>query len=148
MYRAFLTISISLLGWGLTGCGSPKAIKYYAVKIPAAPGNPSHANAIDLVVSRVSGSDLLEASPIVVKKFEGNICLSNPQYDLYVDYGQIALGDTLSDQRRRMRCLMDFVPALDRPVSVKAVADRVGVSERDTLEYLQRWAAKGLIDLL
>ena len=69
--------------------------------------------------------------PWIVKKFEGNICLSNPQYDLYVDYGQVALGDTLSDQRRRMRCLMDFVPALDRPVSVKAVADHVGLPEKD-----------------
>jgi hypothetical protein len=43
---------------------------------------------------------------------------------------------------------MDFVPALDRPVSVKAVADHVGLPEKETLEYLQRWAAKGLIDLL
>jgi len=92
--------------------------------------------------------DRLETTPLVVKKFEGNICLSNPQYNLYIDYGQIALGDTLSDQRRRMRCLMDFVPALDRPVSVKALADHVGLPEKETLEYLQRWAAKGLIELL
>jgi aminopeptidase-like protein len=92
--------------------------------------------------------DWLEASPLVIKKFEGNICLSNPHYDLYVDYGQIALGGTMSDQQRRMRCLMDFVPALDRPVSVRAVADYVGLPEKETLEYLQRWAAKGLVDLL
>jgi len=101
--------------------------------------------AVDALIGAV---DRLEASPIIQKKFEGNICLSNPQYDLYVDYGQIALGDTLSDQRRRMRCLMDFVPALDRPVSVKAVADHVGLPEKETLEYLQRWAEKGLVDLL
>ncbi len=101
--------------------------------------------AVDALIGAV---DRLEASPMVLKKFEGNICLSNPRYDLYVDYGQIALGDTGSDQRRRMRCLMDFVPALDRPVSVKAVADHVGLPEKDTLEYLQRWADKGLIDLL
>jgi aminopeptidase-like protein len=101
--------------------------------------------AVDALMGTV---DRLEASPMVVKKFEGNICLSNPQYDLYVDYGQIALGDELSDQRRRMRCLMDFVPALDRPVSVKAVADHVGLPEKETFDYLQKWAAKGLIDLL
>lgn len=91
--------------------------------------------------------DRLEASPMVVKKFEGNICLSNPQYDLYVDYGQVALGDALSERQRRMRRLMDFVPALDHPVSVCAVAAHVGVPEEAALEYLQRWAAKGLIDL-
>jgi aminopeptidase-like protein len=101
--------------------------------------------AVDALIGAV---DRLEASPMVIRKFEGNICLSNPQYDLYVDYGQIALGDGLSDQQRRMRCLMDFVPALDRPVSVKAVADHVGLPEKETLEYLQRWAAKGLIDLV
>jgi len=103
------------------------------------------SEAVDALIGAV---DRLETTPLVVKKFEGNICLSNPQYNLYIDYGQIALGDTLSDQRRRMRCLMDFVPALDRPVSVKALADHVGLPEKETLEYLQRWAAKGLIELL
>jgi aminopeptidase-like protein len=101
--------------------------------------------AVDALIGAV---DRLESSPMVSKKFEGNICLSNPQYDLYVDYGQIALGDALSEQQRRMRSLMDFVPALDRPVSVKAIADHVGLPEEETLEYLQRWAAKGLIELL
>jgi aminopeptidase-like protein len=101
--------------------------------------------AVDALIGAV---DRLEASPLIIKKFEGNICLSNPQYDLYVDCGQIALGENLSEQRRRMRYLMDFVPALDRPVSVKAVADHVGLPEEETLEYLRRWAAKGLVDLL
>jgi aminopeptidase-like protein len=101
--------------------------------------------AVDALMGAV---DQLEASPVAVKKFEGNICLSNPLYDLYVDYGQIALGDELSDEKRRMRQLMDFVPALNRPVSVKAVADHVGLPEKEALEYLQKWAAKGLIDLL
>lgn len=101
--------------------------------------------AVDALIETV---DRLEASPIIVKKFHGNICLSNPRYDLYVDYGQIALGDSPSEQRRRMRSLMDFVPALERPVSVKAVADYLGLPEKDTYEYLEQWAAKGVIDLL
>ena len=101
--------------------------------------------AVDALLGAI---DRLEASPIVLKKFEGNICLSNPQYDLYVDYGQVALGDSLTEKRRRMRSLMDFVPALDRPMSVKTVADHVGLAEEETLEYLERWASKGLIELL
>lgn len=92
--------------------------------------------------------DQLEATPLVIRKFEGNVCLSNPQYDLYVDYGQVALGDQLSDKARRMRFLMDFIPSLDRPVSVRAVADHAGVAEADAYAYLQRWAEKGLIDLI
>jgi aminopeptidase-like protein len=101
--------------------------------------------AVDVLIGAV---DRLEASSIAVKKFEGNMCLSNPQYDLYVDYGQIALGDSLSSQRRQMRGLMDLVPALNRPISVRALADQVGLPEKETLDYLQRWAAKGLVDLL
>jgi len=101
--------------------------------------------AVDALIGAV---DILEASPMVMRKFEGNICLSNPKYDLYVDYGQIALGDRLTDSRRRMRSLMDLVPALEHPVSVKALADHVGISESETLAYLARWEAKGLIDLL
>jgi aminopeptidase-like protein len=101
--------------------------------------------AVDALMGAVDG---LETSPVVIKKFDGNICLSNPQYDLYVDYGQIALGDPLSDRQQRMRRLMDFVPALDRPVSVNAIADHVGLPEEATLGYLRRWAAKGLVDLL
>jgi aminopeptidase-like protein len=101
--------------------------------------------AVDALLGAV---DWLEASPLVSKKFEGNICLSNPQYDLYVDYGQVALGDTVSEERRRKRSLMDFIPSIDRPVSVRAIAEHVGLTETDTHEYLQRWAAKGLIDLL
>jgi aminopeptidase-like protein len=101
--------------------------------------------AVDALIGTV---DRLESSPMVIKKFEGNICLSNPQYDLYIDYGQVALGDSLSDHQRRMRILMDFLPTLDRPISVKALADHVALPEESALEYLQRWAAKGLIELL
>jgi aminopeptidase-like protein len=92
--------------------------------------------------------DRLEASPIIQKKFKGNVCLSNPEYDLYVDYGQVALGDHISESRRKLRNLMDLIPALDRPVSVKAVSDHIGLPEGEALEYLERWAAKGLIELL
>jgi len=108
----------------------------------------SESSLQEAVEAILGAVDRLEAWPLVVKKFTGNICLSNPRYDLYVDYGQVALGDTLSDERRRMRTLMDLVPALNRPVSVMAIADHVGLPEKTTLEYLERWAAKGLIDLV
>ncbi len=96
----------------------------------------------------VGAIEVLEASPMVIKKFEGNVCLSNPQYGLYVDYGQVALGDTLSDERRRLRVLMDLIPALDQPISARAVSDHVGLPEEATLAYLRRWADKGLVELL
>jgi aminopeptidase-like protein len=91
--------------------------------------------------------DVLENSPIVCKRFEGNVCLSNPLYDLYVDYGQIALGDLPTELRRRRRFLMDLIPSLDRPVSARAVSDYVGLPEKETLDYLERWKSKQLVDL-
>lgn len=102
----------------------------------------------EAVEALIRAVNRLEDSPMVIKKFEGNICLSNPRYDLYVDYGQVALGDSLSDFNRQMRRLMDAVPGLNRPTSVKHLADHVGLPEESTLEYLQRWVAKGLIDLV
>jgi hypothetical protein len=92
--------------------------------------------------------NLLEASPIIIKNFQGNVCLSNPKYDLYLDYGQVALGDIPTDERRRRRHLMDLLPALNRPASAQAIADQVGLLEGETLNYLQNCAAKGLIELL
>src|ERR1017187_104880 len=70
--------------------------------------------AVDALIGAV---DQLERAPMIIKKFDGNVCLSNPRYDLYIDYGQVALGDSLSDQKRRLRCLMDLIPSLDRPIS-------------------------------
>ena len=106
-------------------------------------------SSLNEAVEAVMGAvNRLESSPMLVKKFEGNICLSNPQFDLYVDYGQIALGDVPSEQLQRMRRLMDLVPSLEKPVSVKALATHVGLPEEEALDYLRRWQAKGLIDLL
>lgn len=102
----------------------------------------------EAVSALIGAIDRLESSPIIVRKFEGNICLSNPRYDLYVDYGQIALGDELSEKRRKLRSLMDFIPALERPVSARAVAGHIGLPEADALAYLLRWEEKGLIELL
>jgi len=103
---------------------------------------------LEEAVSALLGAiDILESSPIVKKRFYGNVCLSNPKYDLYVDYGQIALGDSLTEHKRKMRHLMDFIPALERPISVRALADHMGLPEPDVLEYLRRWADKGLVEL-
>ena len=67
MQRAILMFSISLAVCGMAGCGSPKPIKYYAVQIPAVPSPSNNTYAVDLVVGRVTGSDLLGATPIIYK---------------------------------------------------------------------------------
>ncbi len=89
----------------------------------------------------------LDASPLVMKKFEGTICLSNPAYDLYVDPGQVALGDIPTPERRQMRLLMDTIPTLTRPTTVRVIARRLGLPEESVLAYLRKWQEKGLLDL-
>lgn len=89
----------------------------------------------------------MESTPLIYKRFEGNVCLSNPKYDLYVDPGQVAFGDQPDEHRRRMRLLMDTIPALTRPVSVRQLAQTVGLSEEDVAAYVERWREKGLVEL-
>jgi len=51
----------------LCGCGSPRPINYYDLQIPAVPTPAGHTYPIAVVVGRIQGSDLLDASPIVYK---------------------------------------------------------------------------------
>jgi len=64
-----------------------------------------------------------------------------------VDPGQIAFGDKADDLRRKMRLLMDLIPTLQKPVTIKSLSDRVGLSEDIVHDYLKRWADKDLIEL-
>ncbi|MFG6179344.1 DUF4910 domain-containing protein [Halomonas sp. THAF12] len=89
----------------------------------------------------------IETSAVIQKRFLGNICLSNPKYDLYVDPGQAAFGDQYDDMRRRMRLLMDTVPTLSRPVTSDRLSRQVGLPLDIVENYLKRWYEKGLIDL-
>ena len=102
------------------------------------------SEAVD-VLERAVG--ILEDSLLIKKRFEGNICLSNPRYDLYIDPGQIAFGDRPSEQRKRMRLLMDLVPTLARPVTTRALAERVALPEEQVRGYLRQWAEKGLLEI-
>jgi aminopeptidase-like protein len=87
----------------------------------------------------------LENTPLVYKLFQGTVALSNPRYDLYVDPGQVALGHTVEETTKRMRLLMDYVPALDAPRTTRAIARDVGLPEEMVNNYLRRWADKGLL---
>lgn len=67
MTRIIVPISIALATIGLTGCGAPKPINYYAIQIPAAPTPSVSRYPIDVVVGRITASSLLEASAIVYR---------------------------------------------------------------------------------
>jgi aminopeptidase-like protein len=113
--------------------------------------NPSiiSEQALDEAVQTVLRAiDFLEQSPVVFKKFKGSICTSNPRYGLYVDPGQVAFGGFNDDETmQRMRYLMELIPSLNRPVSVRVLAEKTQLSEKQVLEYLNKWANKGLVIL-
>lgn len=91
--------------------------------------------------------DLLESGAVVRKRFTGNVCLSHPEYDLYIDPGQVAFGDVPDPRRRRMRQLMELIPTLTRPTGVALLAERVGLPVADVEAYLEKWARCGLVEL-
>jgi aminopeptidase-like protein len=91
--------------------------------------------------------DIVECSPLVTKRFEGILCLSNPQYDLYIDPGQVVFGDGPDETRRRMRLLMDTIPTITRPVTIRQIAEMVELPIDVVAQYLEKWRAKGLIDI-
>jgi aminopeptidase-like protein len=89
----------------------------------------------------------IEATPVVFKRFEGAICVSNPKYELYVDPGQAAFGGKADDLTRKMRLLMDLIPTLGRPVSMRDLSERVGLEQNTVAEYLSRWEKKKLLEI-
>ncbi|WP_455387812.1 DUF4910 domain-containing protein [Petrachloros mirabilis] len=89
----------------------------------------------------------LESTSLVEKRFAGTICLSNPRYDLYIDPGQIAFGERIGEERRRLRMLQDFLPSLQTPVTVRSLALRFQISEDTVLGYLRKWEEKELVAL-
>ena len=46
-----------------------------------------------------------------------------------------------------MRLLMDLIPTLTKPVTSRALAERVGLPEEQVSGYLARWSEKGLVEL-
>ena len=100
--------------------------------------------AVDVLTEAI---EVVESSELVIKQFDGNICLSNPEYDLYVDPGQVAFGDVPDETRKNMRLLMDTIPSLQKPVTVSQLARQVHLPVEAVRNYLTRWQEKGLLCL-
>ncbi|MBV8865287.1 MAG: membrane integrity-associated transporter subunit PqiC [Acidobacteriaceae bacterium] len=67
MSRISSLIAISFLAWGLNGCGGGRPIKYYTAQLPAAPNPSTHANAVPLLVGRISAPAILKDGPIAYR---------------------------------------------------------------------------------
>ena len=101
--------------------------------------------AVELLLKAI---EKIETTSLVFKKFRGNICASNPKYGLYVDPGQAAFGGFSEDKTiKGLRALMDLIPAINRPITLRQLAEKAGLSEEAAAPYLNKWMEKGLIDI-
>jgi aminopeptidase-like protein len=81
------------------------------------------------------------------KTFAGCVCVSHPDYDLYVDAGQPALGGASTDQVQALRRLMDGIPIeLGSAKTARQLATQFGLAEATAEAYLRRWVEKGLLE--
>lgn len=90
----------------------------------------------------------IETTSLIFKRFRGNICASNPKYGLYVDPGQAAFGGFSEDKTiKGLRALMDLIPVIKRPITLRQLAEKAGLPEETAAPYLNKWIEKGLIDI-
>jgi ABC-type uncharacterized transport system auxiliary subunit len=83
MHRHTQFAPLALAALILGGCGAPRPIKYYTVQIPATPAQSNHTHTVDLLVGRVSGPDILQASPIAYRT--GSNEIGTYQYHRWID---------------------------------------------------------------
>ncbi|SCA58762.1 Uncharacterized protein AB751O23_AN_00170 [Chlamydiales bacterium SCGC AB-751-O23] len=90
----------------------------------------------------------VDKKTMVQKKFTGNLCLSNPKYNLYIDEGEVAFGSKKGKEAHKMRLLMDLIPTLKQPRFIEQICIDLDLEENLALEYLKKWKSKGLVNLL
>jgi len=118
-----------------------------------------HTNADNLsIISREALSEAihvlyttalqLDRAVLIEKRFEGVYCLSNPEYQLYVDPGQPAFDKCVPEDILKLRRLMDEMSLLGKYTFVEELAGRVGLPFDKTMSYLMQWEKKGLIAII
>ncbi len=152
------------LSYRTTGCGEiitndEYVWEVYGIPMPSLTRHPfpEYHSSLDNI-SIISSSALEESVAImtdfatkfdrekfIFKNFTGNICLSNPKYDLYIDDSQEAFGESLDDHAHKMRKLIGMIPLLHRPVSVLSLGRICGLKMVEVEECLERWHKKGLL---
>lgn len=92
--------------------------------------------------------ETIDQSILMRKKFSGVLAVSNPCYNLYVDPGQMAFGVHVNEDQKKLRLLMDILPILPKNYFVDQIIDELQMPKEIALDYLNKWKAKQLIDLI
>lgn len=90
----------------------------------------------------------LEKLILIEKKFSGTLCLSHPDYNLYIDPGQRAFGTHAQKNIQKMRLLMDLIPAQKNIFFLQPLADYVELPQELILSFLKHWEDKQLLQII
>lgn len=88
----------------------------------------------------------LESKIYIKKNFEGVLCLSHPNIDLYIDPGQLAFEMPTNDLS--LRRLMDYMSLINSGDFLESICKKVDIEPDLALEYLRKWEKKGLIEII
>ncbi len=90
--------------------------------------------------------NIFEDDRLMYRQFDGIICLSNPEYDLYFERPDPAVSKNLGVDSEKWGYLTDcLLRYFDGSISVLDIAERHSLPFEDLLKYLRRFEEKGLI---
>jgi aminopeptidase-like protein len=92
--------------------------------------------------------EALEGDAVIHRRFDGLICLSNPEYDLYLERPDPAVTKNLAADAEKWGHLLDCLfRYFDGRTTILEIAERHDLPFDRLRQYIERFEAKGLVDL-
>lgn len=93
--------------------------------------------------------DIVESNCRMERRFDGIVCLSHPDYDLYNERLDLAVEKTLPQDSEKWGYLQDcLLRYFDGSMTILDIAERHELPFARVNDYVRRFAAKGLVDLI
>ncbi len=108
--------------------------------------DPAQLDEFLLVLQKVI--ETMERDARIRRKFDGLICLSNPQYDLYMERQDPSIEKDLPADSEKWGYLLDcLLRYFDGSMTILDIAEKHDLPFDRVHRYVERFAEKGLVDL-
>jgi aminopeptidase-like protein len=108
--------------------------------------DPAQIEELLTVLQKVVGS--LEDDARIQRRFDGLICLSNPEYDLYMERKDPSIAKDLPEDAEKWGYLLDcLLRYFDGSISILDIAEKHDLPFDRVRSYLGLFAGKGLVTL-
>lgn len=96
----------------------------------------------------VDALHMMDVDKIFERTFNGLVCLSNPEIDLYKPMLDPSIPDrrTITPEQRAWNLMMDYLPQYFGKIKVLEIAARHELLFWDVYNYIQQWKEKGLVE--